>query len=133
MAEKVSPSQTVCAAVDWLLMDGEAQGVPLAVAPKAVSTFPPFLAFTLKVYSVPAVRPVTVFVPQTAAVCHKVSAPNEPLACTYWSVTVSKMANWVVAGFAFTFTATLRVVAVGVLTVGAAGTLASVQKSTLSP
>jgi hypothetical protein len=31
MAEKVPPAHSVCAAVDWLLMEGEAQGMPLEV------------------------------------------------------------------------------------------------------
>ena len=46
----------------------------------AVSTLPPFQAFTLKVYDVLTERPVTVFMPQSVVVFQTALSPRVPLA-----------------------------------------------------
>ena len=97
-----------------------------AVPLNAVSTLPPFRAITLKVYDVLTDSPVTVFVPQVAAICHTAELPRVPSAFTNFVVPVSLMQNSVVPGLSLELIVTSRLVAAALLTVGAAGALASV-------
>ena len=100
----------------------------LAAAPNVVSTLAPLRALTWKPYSVSGVSPVAVVVSHSAAVCQSSDAPKVPSACRYWLSPVRWIANSVAAGLPFALTATSRVVAVALSTVGAAGTLAKVVK-----
>ena len=100
----------------------------LAAVPNAVSTLAPLRALSWKKYSVSGVSPVAAVVSHSVAVCQSSDAPNVPSACRYWLSLVRWMANSVEAGLPFALTATSRVVAVGLSTVGAAGTFASVVK-----
>ena len=72
------------------------------------------------------VNPVIVLVPQAEAVCHTALTPKLPLACTKVPLTESCIANSVIDGLLFAFIAISKVAAVGLLTVGAVGTLAKV-------
>ena len=68
--------------------DGE-EVIPSVLGPNAVGTFAPFCASTSKVYVVPGARPVTVTVPQVAAVWNTGETPSVPSAWTYSFCVVS--------------------------------------------
>ncbi len=95
----------------------------------------PLRAATENVYVVLELSPVTVFVPQVALVAHTAESPKAPFDCTYFVVApyVTLIANSVEEGLEFSFTATFSDEDVGLPTVGALGTFASVQKSNSLP
>ena len=67
---------------DVVMLPDGVRVVMLAEVPKAVSTFTPLRALTSTVYCVVELNPVTVRVPQAAAVCHTAVAPSRPFAWT---------------------------------------------------
>ena len=90
-------------------------------------------ALTSKVYSVFPLKPITVMVPQVAAVCQIAEAPSVPSACTNKSPVLSWMAKSTEVGLPLAAIATSKLLAVGLFTVGAEGTMARVYLLAVEP
>ena len=104
----------------------------VATGPSAVSTLSALRALTAKLYAVAGCMLSTVMVPQMLSVCQTAADTGCPAALTYLPfqaasvVAVHWIANCVLAGFPPAITSSTMLVCVGLLSVGAAGTLASV-------